>query len=109
MSDPKTADAKAASPKTQPTAPPVPAKVKAVVVRGSYNTIDEFGTRRIVHPGQGEDSEVMVTEEQLKAAAGTLARPEQVAAEAARVASEAMQSPTPTDEATTAPSAKKGK
>lgn len=96
-------------PKAQPAAPPVPKKVKAVVVRGSYNTVDEFGSRKIVHPGQGEDSEVMVTEEQLKAAAGTLARPEQVAAEAARVASEAMQAPTPTEEATTAPAAKKGK
>jgi hypothetical protein len=81
------------------------AKVKAVVVRGSFWTSpDADGNRRHVVPGQGKDSEVEVTPTQLAASVGILVEIERAEAEMKKVAAESIAPPTPTAEATTAPS-----
>jgi hypothetical protein len=77
-----------------------PLKIKATVVRGSYWAVDEDGNRTHMIPDQGDDSDLMVTEQQLSAAIGVLVRKSLLEAELEKVRSERMQSVTPTNVAT---------
>lgn len=80
--------------------PTSPEKVPAIVVRGSFWTVNPVtGDRKEILPGLGEDSVVMVTPNQLKAFVGVLAEPSKASAEIEKAIAEGMQAPTPTNEA----------
>jgi hypothetical protein len=80
--------------------------VKAVVVRGSYWKVMPDGERVEILPGKGKLSEVEVTETQMEAFRGVLAKAEDAELELQQVAAESMQQITPTSDAVS-PTAKR--
>lgn len=82
-------------------------KVAAVVVRASFWTAEDDGSRREVKPGLGEDSVVWVTPNQLANSSGTIVAQADAMAEMARVRTESMQQSTPANAGAVEPGAKK--
>jgi hypothetical protein len=79
-------------------------RVAAVVVRGSYDWVSPDGKeRKNIYPGAGKDSEVMVPAHHLEVFAGVIVAAKDAKAELQKAASEALQTPTPSREATKPP------